>query len=137
MEEVKQGVRGAIDMTRGSPTRLILRFSLPLLVGNIFQQLYNMVDSVVVGRFVGSSALTAVSTGFPIIYLLSSLFIGFSVGATIMIAQYIGAGDRAAVSRKVDTIVQRPAPGHPAADHPGRRGVRSAAHPDPGAGGGL
>ena len=50
MEEVKQGVRGAIDMTRGSPTRLILRFSLPLLVGNIFQQLYNMVDSVVVGR---------------------------------------------------------------------------------------
>ena len=104
MEEVKQGVRGAIDMTRGSPTRLILRFSLPLLVGNIFQQLYNMVDSVVVGRFVGSSALTAVSTGFPIIYLLSSLFIGFSVGATIMIAQYIGAGDRAAVSRTVDTI---------------------------------
>lgn len=104
MDEVKQGVRGAIDMTHGSPTRLILRFSLPLLVGNIFQQLYNMVDSMVVGRFVGSSALTAVSTGFPIIYLLSSLFIGFSVGATIMIAQYIGAGDRAAVARTVDTI---------------------------------
>ena len=104
MDEVKQGVRGAIDMTHGSPTRLILRFSLPLLVGNIFQQLYNMVDSMVVGRFVGSSALTAVSTGFPIIYLLSSLFIGFSVGATIMIAQYIGAGDRAAVGRTVDTI---------------------------------
>ena len=104
MDEVKQGVRGAIDMTHGSPTRLILRFSLPLLVGNIFQQLYNMVDSMVVGRFVGSSALTAVSTGFPIIYLLSSLFIGFSVGATIMIAQFIGAGDRAAVARTVDTI---------------------------------
>ena len=104
MDEVKQGVRGAIDMTHGSPTRLILRFSLPLLVGNIFQQLYNMVDSVVVGQFVGSSALTAVSTGFPIIYLLSSLFIGFSVGATIMIAQYVGAGDRAAVGRTVDTI---------------------------------
>ena len=104
MAEVKQGTGGAIDMTRGSPTRLILRFSLPLLVGNIFQQLYNMVDSIVVGQFVGSSALTAVSTGFPIIYLLSSLFIGFSVGATIMIAQYIGAGDRAAVARTVDTI---------------------------------
>ena len=104
MEKIEQGARGAIDMTRGSPTRLILRFSLPLLVGNVFQQLYNMVDSMVVGQFVGSSALTAVSTGFPIIYLLSSLFIGFSVGATIMIAQYIGAGDRAAVARTVDTI---------------------------------
>ena len=104
MEEMKHQVQGAVDMTHGSPTRLILRFSLPLLVGNIFQQLYNMVDSVVVGQFVGSSALTAVSTGFPIIYLLSSLFIGFSVGATIMIAQYIGAGDKASVACTVDAI---------------------------------
>ena len=104
MSDIERQSRGAMDMTRGSPTRRILLFSLPLLVGNIFQQLYNMVDSVVVGQFVGSSALTAVSTGFPIIYLLSSLFIGFSMGATIMIAQYIGAGDRETAGRTVDTI---------------------------------
>ena len=93
-----------MDMTQGSPTRLMVLFSLPLLVGNIFQQLYNMVDSMVVGQFVGASALTAVGTGFPIIFLLASLFIGFSMGATIMIAQYIGAGDQESVSRTVDTI---------------------------------
>ena len=104
MSDIERQSRGAMDMTHGSPTRRILLFSLPLLVGNIFQQLYNMVDSVVVGQFVGSSALTAVSTGFPIIYLLSSLFIGFSMGATIMIAQYIGAGDRETAGRTVDTI---------------------------------
>ena len=104
MSDIERQSRGAMDMTHGSPTRRILLFSLPLLVGNIFQKLYNMVDSVVVGQFVGSSALTAVSTGFPIIYLLSSLFIGFSMGATIMIAQYIGAGDRETAGRTVDTI---------------------------------
>ena len=104
MSEIRTQEHGAIDMTHGSPTRLIVLFSLPLLVGNIFQQLYNMVDSMVVGRFVGSSALTAVGTGFPIIFLLASLFLGFSMGATVIIAQYIGAGDRAAVARTVDTI---------------------------------
>ena len=104
MSDICRREHGAIDMTQGSPTRLILLFSLPLLVGNVFQQLYNMVDSVVVGQFVGSSALTAVGTGFPIIFLLSSLFIGFAMGATIMIAQYIGAGDQAAAARTVDTI---------------------------------
>lgn len=104
MSEIRTQEHGAIDMTHGSPTRLIVLFSLPLLVGNIFQQLYNMVDSMVVGRFVGSSALTAVGTGFPIIFLLASLFLGFSMGATVIIAQYIGAGDRASVARTVDTI---------------------------------
>ena len=75
-------------MTVGSPYRLILIFSLPLLVGNIFQQLYNMVDSIVVGNLVGEKALAAVGTGFPIIFMLSSLFMGIGVGATIMISQF-------------------------------------------------
>jgi len=104
MSELTKGTRGAIDMTRGSPTRLIAAFSIPLLVGNIFQQMYNMVDSIVVGNYVGSSALTAVGTGFPVVFLLASLFIGFSMGATVMIAQYIGAGDRERVARTVDTL---------------------------------
>lgn len=104
MSEIKRQAHGAIDMTQGGPMRLLSAFSLPLLVGNVLQQLYNMVDSMVVGRFVGKTALAAVGTGFPIIFLLTSLFIGLSMGATIIIAQYIGAGDRAAVGRTVNTI---------------------------------
>ncbi|HIS69454.1 MAG TPA: MATE family efflux transporter [Candidatus Gallacutalibacter stercoravium] len=98
----KQG--GATDMTVGSPYRLILIFSLPLLVGNIFQQLYNMVDSIVVGNLVGEKALAAVGTGFPIIFMLSSLFMGIGVGATIMISQFYGAKDMQRVKDTVGTI---------------------------------
>ena len=90
MSEIKRNGHGAMDMTQGPPTRLIVLFSLPLLAGNVLQQLYNMVDSVVVGNYVGSSALTAVGAGFSIMFLISSLFLGFSMGATIMIAQYVG-----------------------------------------------
>ena len=96
--------RGAVDMTLGSPMKQIVAFSLPLLAGNVFQQLYNMVDSIVVGNYVGSSALTAVGTGFPVVFLMASLFIGFSMGATVMIAQYTGAGDQDAAARTVDTL---------------------------------
>lgn len=98
------GERRTIDMTQGNPLALIVRFSLPLLVGNAFQQLYNMVDSMVVGRFVGTSALAAVGIGFPVIFLLSSLFMGFSIGGSVMIAQFIGGGERESVRRSVDTI---------------------------------
>ncbi len=91
-------------MTVGSPYRLILIFSLPLLVGNIFQQLYNMVDSIVVGNLVGEKALAAVGTGFPIIFMLSSLFMGIGVGATIMISQFYGAKDMQRVKDTVGTI---------------------------------
>jgi len=91
-------------MTKGEPLGLLLRFSIPLLLGNILQQLYNMVDSVVVGQFVGSAALAAVGTGFPILFLLSSVFIGLGMGTTVMISQFVGAGDRDAVRRTVDTI---------------------------------
>lgn len=82
-----------IDMTEGSTAKLILAFSFPLLLGNVFQQLYNMVDSVVVGNYVGKQALAAVGTGFPIIFMLSSLFMGIGIGATILISQFYGARD--------------------------------------------
>ena len=115
MSEIKRNGHGAMDMTQGSPTRLIVLFSLPLLAGNVLQQLYNMVDSVVVGNYVGSSALTAVGAGFSIMFLISSLFLGFSMGHHL----------------------QRPAGDHCAPDPAGRAGQRAAAHPDPGAAGGL
>ncbi len=92
------------DMTFGNPYKLILLFSLPLLVGNIFQQLYNMVDSIVVGNFVGEKALAAVGTGFPIIFLMSSLFMGIGTGATVMVSQFYGAKDFKRVNDTVNTI---------------------------------
>lgn len=91
-------------MTEGNPFRLILAFAFPMLIGNIFQQLYNMVDSIVVGNYVGKIALAAVGTGFPIIFLMASLFIGIGIGATILISQYIGAGDIDNVKKTSQTI---------------------------------
>lgn len=91
-------------MTLGDPYRLILIFSLPLLIGNIFQQLYNMVDSIVVGNYVGTKALAAVGTGFPVIFMLSSVFMGVSIGATIMISQYYGAKDIESIKKSIATI---------------------------------
>lgn len=133
MSEIKRNGHGAMDMTQGSPTRLIVLFSLPLLAGNVLQQLYNMVDSVVVGNYVGSSALTAVGAGFSIMFLISSLFLGFSMGATIMIAQYVGAGDQGAVGRTVDTIYSALLVIIVPLTLLGVLASGPAAHPDPGA----
>ncbi len=91
-------------MTEGSPLKIILSFAFPMLIGNIFQQLYNMVDSIVVGNYVGKLALAAVGTGFPIIFMMAAMFIGLGIGATILISQYIGAGDMVNVQKTSQTI---------------------------------
>lgn len=91
-------------MTQGSPLRHILIFSLPLVLGNLFQQLYNMVDSIVVGRFVGETALAAVGTAFPVVFLMSSLFMGLGIGAMVMISQFYGAGEWDRLKATIDTI---------------------------------
>ena len=95
-----------MDMTTGNPTRLIIYFALPLLAGNILQQLYNMVDSMIVGNFAarGTDALAAVGTTFPVIFMITSLFMGVGQGATIKISQYYGANDMDGLKRAVDTI---------------------------------
>ena len=92
------------DMTSGNPYKLIIFFSIPLLIGNIFQQLYNMVDSIVVGNVIGEKALAAVGTGFPVIFMLSSLFMGIGIGATIMISQFYGAKDFEKLKNTISTI---------------------------------
>ena len=79
-----------VDMTQGSPWQKIVFFTVPMLVGNIAQQLYNTVDSVVVGNYVGDNALAAVGSAGPILNLLIVLFVGISVGAGIMVSQYFG-----------------------------------------------
>ncbi len=92
------------DMTTGSPYKLIFMFSLPLLVGNIFQQLYNMVDSIVVGQWIGPKALAAVGTGFPIIFMMASLFMGIGMGTTIMLSQFYGAKNYEKLQQTISTI---------------------------------
>ncbi len=101
---MKKSLSGVTDMTLGSPYKLIFAFSIPLLIGNIFEQLYNMVDSIVVGNFIGEKALAAVGTAFPIIFMMSSLFMGVGIGATIMISQFYGAKDIENIQNTVNTI---------------------------------
>lgn len=84
-------VRRDVDMTQGSITRHLVEFALPLLAGNVFQQLYNMVDTWVVGNFVSNEAFSAVGTVGPIINMLIGFFMGLSSGAGVVISQYYGA----------------------------------------------
>ena len=91
MNEMTQEVRGL--MSEGNIWKQLILFSVPLVLGNIFQQLYNAVDSMIVGNFVGKEALAAVTSSSPIINLLISFFMGLSVGAGVVIARYFGARD--------------------------------------------
>ena len=82
-----------LDMTRGSIPSLLIRFTIPLLIGNIFQQLYNMVDTMIVGKYVGASALAAVGATGNLMFLITGFSIGFASGFSILTAQAFGAGD--------------------------------------------
>lgn len=94
-----------VDMTEGSPWQKIVLFTVPMLVGNIAQQLYNTVDSVVVGNYVGDNALAAVGSAGPILNLLIVLFVGISVGAGIMVSQYFGARQKENLSRTIGNCI--------------------------------
>ncbi|HZJ78354.1 MAG TPA: MATE family efflux transporter [Clostridia bacterium] len=82
------------DMTKGKPIKLIISFGLPLLIGNLFQQLYNMVDSSVVGHFVGKNALAAVGSTGSLMFMIMGFIIGLTSGFSIPISKYFGAGDQ-------------------------------------------
>lgn len=94
-----------VDMTVGSPWKKIVLFAVPMLVGNIAQQLYNTVDSVVVGNYVGDNALAAVGSAGPILNLLIVLFVGISVGAGIMVSQYFGTREREKLSVTIGNCI--------------------------------
>ena len=93
------------DMTTGRPWEKILVFTVPMLLGNIAQQLYNTVDSIVVGRYVGDNALAAVGSASPIYNLLLVLFMGVSVGASVMVSQYFGARKREELSKTIGNSI--------------------------------
>ena len=94
------------DMTTGSTSSAIIQFTIPLLIGNIAQQLYSTVDSIVVGQYVGDNALAAVGASGPVTNLLLVLFVGISTGAGIMVSQFFGARDKQMLSKTIgNTLV--------------------------------
>lgn len=96
---------GTQDLTQGSPMRGLIQFSVPLLIGNLAQQLYNTVDSIVVGKYVGDNALAAVGASGPLLNLLLVLFMGIATGATIMVSQYFGARQQDLLSTTVGNTI--------------------------------
>lgn len=94
-----------MDMTEGTIWKQLVLFALPLLAGNVFQQLYNTVDSIVVGNFVGADALGAVTSVAPAINTLVGLFMGMSSGASVVISQFFGARNNAQLRKSVHTSI--------------------------------
>lgn len=90
-----------LNLTKGRPFNLIIKFTIPLFLGNLFQQLYNMADSVIVGKFVGAGALAAVGSTGTIMFLVLGIVIGMTTGFSVMTSQYYGAGDSQGVRYSV------------------------------------
>ncbi len=93
------------DLTKGSPWRLMVAFAMPLILSQLFQQLYSTADSLIVGKFLGTASLAAVTSAHPMVHLLVEFFTGLSVGAGIIISKYFGAGDYEKVKRSIHTDV--------------------------------
>lgn len=93
------------DLTVGNESKLIFLFAIPMVLGNIFQQFYNIIDSIIVGNYLGKEALASVGASFPVIFVLISLVIGVSTGFTIVIAQNFGAKRFDKVKKAIDTLL--------------------------------
>jgi len=100
-----QSLFGSQDMTQGSTMKCLLKFAVPLLIGNFAQQLYSTVDSIIVGQYVGDEALAAVGASLPAINLLFVLFMAISTGTGIMVAQYFGAKEKKLLSQTIGTSI--------------------------------
>lgn len=102
-----KSLTGTLDMTVGTPWKNIVRFTLPMLIGNIAQQLYSTVDTIVVGRYAshGDNVIAAIGSALPLLNMLLVLFMGISAGAGVMVAQYFGAKNRKALSVTVGNCI--------------------------------
>ncbi|MFO8023317.1 MAG: MATE family efflux transporter [Perlabentimonas sp.] len=92
------------DLTTGNVAKQIFKFALPMLLGSLFHQLYNIVDTIIVGKYLGKEALASVGASFPIIFTIVALVIGIGSGASVVISQYFGAKDDENVKKAVDTL---------------------------------
>ena len=95
------------DMTKGSPLKIFILFSIPLLIGNIFQQLYSMVDTIIVGRFVGVDALAAVGSTGSMFFLVNGMILGLTSGFSVLVSQKFGAKDEDGIKKAQQTFVRR------------------------------
>lgn len=93
------------DMTKGNPYSLMMGFALPIFLSQVFQQLYNTADALIVGKFLGTNALAAVTSSGTLIFLLISFFMGTAMGGGVVISKFFGAGDKEQVSRAIHTIL--------------------------------
>ena len=91
----------AKDMTKGSPARHILGFAIPIFIGSIFQQFYNIVDTIIVGKILGTQALAAVGTTGPLNFLVLGFASGITSGFAVLVAQRFGAGDNSGMKKAV------------------------------------
>lgn len=105
LKKLIRSLNSPTDMTVGAPWKSIALFTLPMLLGNIAQQLYSTVDSIVVGKYIGDNALAAVGSATPILNLLLVLFVGISGGASVMVAQYFGARNRENLSMTIGNCI--------------------------------
>ena len=94
-----------INMAEGAPWKKLLLFTLPLLIGNLFQQLYGTADAIVLGQFVGDAALAAVGASVPVFFLIMVLMMGIAMGAGVMVSQYYGAKQREELSHTIGTCI--------------------------------
>ena len=96
-------------MTEGTPWKHILRFSLPVLAGSFLQQLYNTVDTIIVGKFAGEASLSAVGTTMSFVFFFMAVAIGFSSGNGVVVAQFYGAGNEKKVRESARAIIKKSA----------------------------
>ena len=91
------------DLTKEHPDKILWRFLLPLMISVIFQQFYNIADSMIAGKFAGESALGAVGASYPITIIYMAFAVGMNLGASVVISRLFGAGDKAGLRRAVST----------------------------------
>ena len=97
--------KNAIDMVTGSPRKALLLFALPMILGNVFQQLYNIIDSVVVGRYVGEEALASVGASYSITNVFIAIAIGGGIGSSVVVSQFLGARQTAKMKTAISTTL--------------------------------
>lgn len=93
------------DLTEGNPSKVLINFSLPMFVSAVFQQLYNMADSIIAGRFAGEDALAAVGASYPVTMIFMAIAMGCNIGCSVVISQFFGAKDYDKVKTAVSTTI--------------------------------
>ena len=95
----------AKDMTKGNPGKTLFFFAVPMVLGNLFQQLYNIIDSIIVGNYVGADALAAVGASASITFLFVAIATGLSIGSSVVISQYFGAKRYGEMKTAIQTVL--------------------------------